>query len=314
MTLKTIHAPHLGRSVKMGRRPPVAHGPRLHLGNYLNLSTLPTPPASGDYSPAAMSALSLVMMNDTLGCCVISSKGHIVATETGNAGSLFTYSDAQIVKEYSAIGGYVPGDSSTDGGCDMVTALNWYVANGFADGTKLDAWVALDGANADQLRAAMWLFEDLEFGMALPDLWVNPFPSGAGFTWDVAGAPDPNNGHCVPGVGWTDQGIYIDTWGLIGTLTYGAIATYAVNKNGGELYALLTPDQIAAGALKAPNGFDWQSLVSDIQTLGWSGPTPQPPAPAPAPGPQPVPQPVPPAAIMLGIDDVVALIKNNWPS
>ena len=52
--------------------------------------------------------------------------------------------------------------------------------------------------------------------------WVNPFPSGDGFTWD-ADAPDPNNGHCFVGVGYNDEGVQIDR-GVIGTITWKAIA------------------------------------------------------------------------------------------
>jgi hypothetical protein len=266
MTIKSVLAPHLGRHVKFGRRRPVARGPRLHMANYLRLS-LPTPPPLADYSEFGQPALSNIYGNDVLGDCVIAGGYHIVATASGNAGALFTATEDQIVSDYSAIGGYVLGDPSTDQGCDEETALNYWSETGFADGSKLAGWAAVDGTSVQQLQACAWLFENLMFGIELPDAWVQSMPTGSGFTWDCAGDPDPNNGHCVVGTGYTVDGVTIDTWGLLGTLTYQAIADYAVASNGGEVYVLLTPDQIAKGQAKAPNGFAWADLVSDMQQL-----------------------------------------------
>ena len=72
----------------------------------------------------------------------------------------------------------------------------------------------------------MWLFENLYFGLELPDAWINPMPDAPGFVWDAAGPADPQNGHCVVGVGYTAQGITIDSWGMTGLLTDKAIAKY----------------------------------------------------------------------------------------
>ena len=48
-----------------------------------------------------------------------------------------------------------------------------------------------------------------------------------GFVWDVAGPANPDNGHCFVGVGYTDIGVVIDSWGMLGTITWAAIAAYA---------------------------------------------------------------------------------------
>jgi hypothetical protein len=294
MALKEVMAPHLGRTVKMGRKHTVTPGPRMKLKNYLR-ANLPAPPASCDYSPAALSALENIYMNDTLGDCVIAGGYHVVATETGNAGDMFTATNAQIIKDYSAIGGYVPGDPSTDQGCDEETALNYWEKNGFANGTKPLGWIAVDATNVQEIMTACYLFENLYFGMELPDKWVSPMPSGSGFTWDVAGAPDPQNGHCIIGVGYTASGVKVDTWGMFGTLTFAAIAKYCVATAGGQLYVLITPDQLSKGMTKAPNGVAWADLISDFDSMGGNVPVPAP-APAPSPSPAPSPTPVNPPA------------------
>ena len=110
--------------------------------------------------------------------------------------------------------------------------------------------------------------ENVYFGVELPDEWISPMPSSSGFVWDLAGAPDQNNGHCFVGVGYTAQGVQIDTWGMIGTITWAAIAKYATTAGEGELYTVLGPDGIAKATKKAPNGFDWSQLVADFDSMG----------------------------------------------
>lgn len=92
---------------RMGRIRPVARCPRFSLRNYLTRE-LPPPPASCDYSAKASTALSEMYLNNSLGDCVIAGIGHVVGVLTGNVGKQYTYDNAQIIKLYSAIGGYVP--------------------------------------------------------------------------------------------------------------------------------------------------------------------------------------------------------------
>jgi hypothetical protein len=258
------------------------------------------PPATSDYTAKASTVLANIYGNDELGDCVIAGGYHVVGVETGNAGDLFTATEAQIIADYSAIGGYVPGDPSTDNGCDEQTALNYWLQHGFADGTKVLGWLAVDATNKQEVQAAMYLFENLVFGIELPDAWINPFPSASGFTWDVHGSPDPQNGHCVVGVGYTASGVTIDSWGLLGTLTYAAIARYCVQSSGGELYVVLTPDQLTKAETKAPNGVNWSDLIADFDAMGGTVPVPPTPSPVPpAPGPSPVPPAPTPGAVTL---------------
>ncbi len=263
--LREIHASHLGRTVKMGRTRPPAGKMHLRLKSYLKLP--PTPP-SVDYSPKAMPVLRNIYGNDQLGDCVIAGGYHIVGVETGNASRLFTATGLQIVKDYSAISGYDPNDPSTDAGCNEEDALAYWQKHGFADNTKILGWLAVDATDQAEVQAAMFLFENLMFGVEMPDAWVNPFPSGDGFTWDIAGTPDPQNGHCFIGYGYDPHGVKIDSWGLFGTVTWPAVAQYASRGAGGQLFVMLTMDQLAKGASKAPNGVDWSTLVTDFNTMG----------------------------------------------
>ena len=271
MPIKTLQQPGSGNTFKLGRKRPVARCPRFALRNYLTRS-MPTPPATCEYTKAAHTALSKVYENDKLGDCVIAGMAHVVGVLTGNAGPKpALYSNEQIIKLYSAIGGYVPGDPATDQGCDEQTALNYWENNGAASSTgahKIAGWMTVDATNPEECRTALWLFENLYFGLELPDAWVNPMPSASGFVWDAAGPPVPENGHCVAGVGYTAAGITIDTWGMTGLMTNAAVAKYPIQAAGGELYTVVSMDAISRADQKAPTGFDWSQLIADFDSMG----------------------------------------------
>ena len=289
--LKKVYAPSLKRNVCFGRHRPAVIGPRLSASKYL-ATIIPAPPATCSYASAATQVLDQMFGNDTYGDCVIAGGYHTVGIETGNAGKLFVATQKQILADYSAIGGFVPGDPSTDQGCDEPTALNYWVGHGFANGTKALGWLSVDPNNLTEVQQVMWLFENLMLGLELPDAWINPFPSFSGFTWGVAGNSDPDNGHCVVGVGFNSAGLQIDTWAMIGTITWSALQKYCASSVGGELYVLITPDQLQKAAAKAPNGFAWVDLINDFNTLGGHVPVPTPVPPTPVPTP---PVPTPPA-------------------
>jgi hypothetical protein len=268
------------RTFKMGRKRPIARGPRLSLRNYI-MRAMPAPPLSCDYTAAASSAIGEMYLNDSLGDCVIAGMAHIVGVLTGNAGmSPYLYSQSDIIALYSAIGGYdpnavlVPGPDGpynpTDQGCDEQTALNYWQSNGAPAGSthKIAGWLAVNPADPNEYRTALWLFENLYFGFEMPNQWITPFPSVSGFVWNVAGPPVPQNGHCVAGVGYTVAGVKIATWGISGLLTDAAIAKYCDQSVGGDLYTVVSQDALNQSTGKAPNGFDWSQLVADFDSMG----------------------------------------------
>ncbi len=93
------------------------------------------------------------------------------------------------------------------------------------------------------------------------------------------------------GCSYDGEGIGISTWAMLGKYTYAAIAEYSVEQNGGGVFMLLTPDQIAKAMAKAPNGVAWAALVADFNSLGGHVPVPAPVAPPVVVPPAPVPMP-----------------------
>jgi len=267
--MKEIHLKHLNKKYKLGRTVPknIENMPVLKAANYLG--NLPKPPKWVNYTYKANKSLSDIYLNDELGDCVIACGYHFKGLATGNTGKEFIATKDDLLHDYKEIGGYIPGQPDTDQGCDLSTALNYWTKTGFTDGKKLIAWMSVDPTNQTMVQLCTYLFENLIFGVGLPDKWLgNNIPEKNGFTWDVAGDADLNNGHCFLGCGYNDKAVLIDTWGLLGYITYKAVAKYAFSKNGGELYVALTDEIVSKASSRAPSGFDWANLVNDFNALG----------------------------------------------
>lgn len=277
MPVKTLVHPATGQTVKLGRNRSAITKPQLKFRDYFEKEVPAAPDCN--YAAKASTALSEMYGNDIYGDCVIACAGHLFGVFNENAGAgTSLFSSEEIVEEYGVCG-YVPGDPSTDNGCDVVAVLGSIQQNGMKghhnpngnDKVKrvhhISGWLSVNGANKDEVRQALYLGENLIFGIELPDRWISPFPSSSGFTWDVEGEPDPENGHCVIGVSTNSIGVGIGTWGMVGTMTYAAVAKYTAESVGGELYVTFSKESLNRAQQKTPAGFDFASLEADLKAL-----------------------------------------------
>jgi hypothetical protein len=270
-----------------GRRRPL-FTPKTHPHMFKTLRpymgpSLPTAPSSFDYTTAAKAALEDILGNDRLGDCTAAGACHIVDAITAAAGAPAVLTAQDAIGFYSLSTGYNPADPSTDQGGDEYTVLSTWKDKGI-DGKGAHAiagFVAIDPSNADFVKSVAWLFENLYFGIELADAWTST-PNGG--VWDVGQAPDPNDGHCVVGLGGSPAGIVVDTWGEFITITWAAIAEFCGDGAGGQLFCVLTPEIISRAQQKSPNGLDWEALVADFNALANPVPPSVPPTPVgPAP-------------------------------
>ena len=273
--VKTLTHPVTGRTLRFGRRRPLVRLPHLALKNY-TLASLPAPPPVGDYfTTPVVGVLSQMYGNDTLGDCVIAEMLHTAGVLTGNANgspgaAVFTL--GQAISLYSAITGYIPGDPSTDNGTVITDALAYWQQTGLLAGApvphKIAGSLSVDVANQEEVKTSIYNFENNVIGFELPDAWVDPVPSASGFIWDVAGPPDPSNGHCVLAFGYDSLGVIISTWGMVGHVTWPALAQYCSTSNGGELYTVISTDQLSVAKQRTPTGINWAQIESDFTALG----------------------------------------------
>jgi hypothetical protein len=293
MAIKTVTRPD-GRTARFGRKHRVGGRATLKLKNYMIPGV--TPPASTNYAAAAAPALAEMYENDSLGDCVIAGIQHVEGVMTGNEPATpLIYTTAQTTAFYSGACGYVPGNPNTDEGCDIETTITWWMKNGAPSGSahKPLAYLEVDPTNQAEVQTAIWLFENLIIGLDLPDAWITPFPSASGFTWDVAGPPDPQNGHCPPGIDYNSNGIIISTWAMTGLMTYAALAYYCAAAQEGECYVVFSQDTLNAATGLAPTGLNYAQMIADWNAMGGNLTPPVIPPPSPPPSPPPPPPPPP---------------------
>ncbi len=251
---------------KLGKRPPRLDPRTFKLERY----TAALPPAPPGVYYQGHVAMWPMMLNDSLGDCVCAASGHMIEQWTTYVGAPFTPTDDEILKAYEVIGGYVPGDPSTDNGCDMLTALNTWRLSGIA-GHQITAFASILGTVSgdpiprasimENLKLSVLMFGNCYLGLALP-LSVQWAPS-----WHIddsdaaAAAPGSWGGHCVPAVGYDEETITVVTWGGLLNMSWNFFLRYC-----DEGYAVLSRDWIEGTGL-APSSFDWNTLQEDLQKL-----------------------------------------------
>jgi hypothetical protein len=189
--------------------------------------------------------------------------------------------DSEVLNSYHKICG--PGDN----GCNISAVLDYFKSNGLTvagQTHKIDGYCAVDGTSKLELQTALALFGSLTLGLNLPGSWANN--AKPGFVWDVT-SDRSVGGHDICACGYNEQGVQVCTWGMVGTVTWGAMADKNIVE---EIYTQLSPDWYAKAAL-SPLGIDAATLAADLAKLG--GGT-VPPLPDPTPPVPPTP-PTPPS-------------------
>src|SRR5437899_611984 len=94
----------------------------LRLMDYV--SHLPPAPVSCDLT-SKMTDIGM-MLNDSLGDCTCATVGHIIQQWTAENGKQIIVPDSEILALYEKVGGYVPGQDSTDNGATALDVLNYW--------------------------------------------------------------------------------------------------------------------------------------------------------------------------------------------
>lgn len=175
-----------------------------------------------------------------------------------NAGTVpVNPSQDTVVQQYFQLTG------GQDSGLNELDVLQTWQQSGLFGDKPVYAYAALKAGNQLELQQAVWLFGGAYLGLELPQFavegnmleipWVVP-PGGA---VGPDASPNPNEGHCVPVVGYGADWVYVVTWGALKQMSYEFYAAYA-----DEAYAILSPDWL--GAAGAPSGFDLAQLQADL--------------------------------------------------
>ncbi len=247
---------------RLGKLPPRRDPRTFKLRRYIQ--HLPTAPPLVDWTGKVPDYGMLC--NDRLGCCVIAGMMHLAIQQRGAAGlPVMAPSDADVVAMYSAIGGYVPGDPSTDCGCNMLDALNYWRQAGLTFGGathRITAFAAVKLHEPAELASALWLFGGTLDGYALPasvegaSAWRAPTGKLRGRT-----AAGSWGGHCVDDPYDKGGALKVVTWGSEMPVDYGFREAYC-----DESYVVLTPEWIEANG-NSPCGLKRDALLADLAAL-----------------------------------------------
>ena len=256
---------------KYGRLRPDPARPRLTLERYLDPRAaltrrgLPPVPLATDVDRASAVQSWPVYLNDQLGDCTIAAVGHMYGAWTQYAGAgeaLFT--DDQVQAVYSRVGGYVPGDPSTDNGCVMQDVLADQQQTGITDQAgKLHqvAGYAAFGNPADEvlLGQVLDVFGTVYVGINVQQQMEAEFASQRPWTWDPSAQSVGGHAICLQRrLGSGDAPLEYVTWGALQPATVNFQANAAE-----EAWAVVTQDWLQANGTTV-EGLDLQQLLADM--------------------------------------------------
>lgn len=248
---------------KYGRKAPhpkETH-PRLTLENYA-VTALPKAPSLVDY--ASKVANWPMYLNDSIGDCTCADAGHTIQAWTAYASSEVTVPDSAVLNLYEKVGGYVPGDPSTDNGANIQDILAYWQKNGIA-GHKISAFAEInDCTNPWLLKQALDIFGSVYLGINCPASAQDQFSAGEPWSY-VPGSPI-EGGHAIALQQMVPVGNRI---GIMGVVTWGQLHPMTLDfaKNYiEEAWVMISPDFMEANG-ESVSGFDVVQLEADFRNL-----------------------------------------------
>ena len=254
---------------KLGKRAAINDPRTLKLGKYL-LSTLPPAPPSVDYT-MGIKDFSM-MLNDSLGDCVIAAIGHAQQIFSAAARSVAdTPPDSTILAGYQQWCGYSPSDPSTDQGCYEISVLNAWRKSSFYS-YSLSMYADPNPRNLGEIKQAIHLFGGVFIGIQLP------LSIQGSSVWDVRSGPD-----AIPG-SWGGHAVWVPkyvtnpdgsvtftciSWGGLIDITE-AFWLYSDPANGpyiDEVHALISPEFINRRSGKTPVGLNLMQMEADMRQV-----------------------------------------------
>jgi len=252
---------------KVNKRKTPRHDHRtLQLGKYLmrayqfnNPNTLPPVPDTFDWS---LPVKSLQMWdNDTVGNCTCAAFANALAVWAANTGKEFHITTADVLAMYSEISGYIPGDETTDTGCDPLDVLNYLRTTGLA-GHKIGAFLSVNPLLPQELRIASYL------GMGIYTSVELPLSAQIQSMWDVVG----NESESAQAGSWGGHEVWSparDITGIETVLTWATrvrMSPAFAAKYASMRYVIISQDQLN-GVGQTPYNINLDQLKADLQQV-----------------------------------------------
>ena len=168
--------------------------------------------------------------------------------------------------------------SSSDGGMDIQTALEYLLHTGGPDGVKALAFAKVDHRNVEQMKAALAIFDYVWLGVNVTDTNESEFPNKA---WTIAG--NILGGHSITGTGYDETKFDMETWACQAYLATDFVSKGSASGAGvEEAWIVIWPEHAELLTDAQRSAMDTAFYELTGRHIDW-------PTPAPAPAPAPVP-------------------------
>jgi hypothetical protein len=230
--------------VRLGAMPS-APMDELQSGDEISLVELPFPSWPGKTDWISPILDWGILGNDRLGDCTEACIGHIIESWTDVLGPRANVTEGDVIRAYSQITGYVPGNPSTDRGTRSDNAMEWWRSIGIG-AHRIDAYARSNAVNLLALHKPMIMQLVHFYGAAFVVIEV-PSPAIA---WFRMGQPWSNlmgesiGLHCVPILAYDDVYCEIITWGRPHKVTWAFLSDYMR-----ELWGVVSSDWIGTNGL-----------------------------------------------------------------
>jgi len=249
---------------KLGKLPARPDAIKQKFGTFFHAAALPKPTLVFG-RPDLVKEWGM-LANDKVSCCVWSGgpHEHMLWCAWGGMQHCPTFTDQNVLSDYSAVTGFNPNDPATDQGTDMQVAASYRKNTGIIDSSgtrhKIAAYVSLKPGDLDQLALATYLFGAVGLGIEMPTSTMDQFDNDE--PWNPVSGAKIEGGHYVPCIGRNHAGNFlIVTWGRLHAVTPAFISKYM---DEGIVY--LSFEQMKETGL-SPRGFDRAALASAINRV-----------------------------------------------
>jgi len=251
---------------KLGRLPSPTDNRDLKAARYL--SALPSPPGWVNYTARMADKPWPMFDNDKIGDCAIASTGHHVFAWTLNSrGKAVKLSSTTILRRYEEVSGYVPGDESTDVGCNMRDVLKRWLKEPLGDHhltafARIEVPEQISITSMTNFQTSIWVFGGVYLGFDLPVSAQGQIQRGE--PWTITSGADAAKGswggHAVACLGYSADGVEIITWGRRQLVAWSFLAAYC-----DEAWGLISADWLKGSF--SPDGFNLAQLRTDLASL-----------------------------------------------
>lgn len=261
-------------NVKYGLHDPRPGAIPLRLATYLHHRVLPTPPPTFGHMQSVphwgmlgngASPENPPEIPNGVGDCAIAGPEHQIMLNCQESGTPVSFSVQTTLRNYSDITDYVLGDSSTDNGTAIDAMAQYWLNTGLLDDNgnrhKVVAVVDLNPGDLRELWVAMYLFQSVGLGFALPESAEEQ--TARGQAWDYVRGAQIVGGHYVPAfnkLSFDHNGGV--SWGQVQPFTNRFFKKY--NNQG-----VVVLDEGMLVNMRSIDGFDDQQLRADIQDVRW---------------------------------------------